>query len=56
MASQSQVESELAKLKQEVGSGDEPKQLEGGGRAMLAIHAVPPTDETGAEGRANGRG
>ena len=30
MASQSQVESDLAKLKQEVGSGDEQKQLAGG--------------------------
>jgi phage shock protein A len=29
MASQSQVESDLAKLKQEVGAGDEQKQLEG---------------------------
>jgi hypothetical protein len=33
MASQSQVDSELAKLKQEVGSGDEQKQLAGGGSA-----------------------
>ncbi len=40
MSSQSQVESELAKLKQEVGSGDEQKQLEGASDAP-PIHAVP---------------
>src|SRR5437899_3086651 len=33
MASQSQVDSDLAKLKQEVGSGDEQKQLAGSGAA-----------------------
>src|SRR5213593_4046 len=36
MSSQSQVESELAKLKQEVGSGDEQKQLAGGDDAEPA--------------------
>jgi len=39
MASQSQVESELAKLKQEVGAGDDAKALEGGGDAA-------PTEST----------
>ena len=48
MSSQSQVESELAKLKQEVGSGDEQKQLEGAPDAP-PIHAVPPTDATADE-------
>ena len=52
MASQSQVESELAKLKQEVGSGDEPKELEGGGRADAppSRRRARPTDEAGAGG------
>src|SRR6476646_5190575 len=40
MASQSQVESDLAKLKQEVGTGDEQKQLPGG-EDVPPIRAVP---------------
>jgi phage shock protein A len=47
MASQSQVESDLAKLKQEVGSGDEQKQLAGGDDP--ANQAVPT--EEGADSR-----
>jgi phage shock protein A len=53
MASQSQVESELAQLKQEIGpgSGGEQKQIEGGDgdENVSQIHAVP-ADET-AEGK-----
>jgi len=48
MASQSQVDSELAQLKQEVGAGDEPKQLEGADN-VSEIRAVP-ADEP-AEGK-----
>jgi phage shock protein A len=48
MASQSQVDSELAQLKQEVGSGDQPKQIEGADN-VSEIHAVP-ADEP-AEGK-----
>src|SRR5437870_13819568 len=44
MASQSQVESDLAKLKQDVGSGDEQKQLEGATDAP-PIHAVPSEED-----------
>jgi phage shock protein A len=44
MASQSQVESDLAKLKQEVGSGDEQKQLPGG-EDVPPIRAVPPEEK-----------
>jgi phage shock protein A len=47
MASQSQVDSELAKLKQEVGAGDEQKQLEGTAD-LPPIHAVP-SDEKAEE-------
>jgi phage shock protein A len=50
MASQSQVDSELEKMKQEIGSGDggEQKQLEGGDETQ-PLRAVP-ADET-AEGK-----
>jgi phage shock protein A len=50
MASQSQVDSELAQLKQEIGPGStgSPKQLEGGEDGETPLHAVP--DET-AEGK-----
>jgi phage shock protein A len=48
MSSQSQVESELAKLKQEVGPGGGQKELEGG-EDVPPIRAVP-SEET-AEGQ-----
>jgi phage shock protein A len=50
MASQSQVDTELAKLKNELGSGGDAKQIEGGdGENVSQIHAVP-ADEP-AEGK-----
>jgi len=50
MASQSQVDTELAKMKNELGSGGDPKQIEGGdGETASQIHAVP-ADEP-AEGK-----
>jgi phage shock protein A len=48
MASQSQVESELAKLKHEVGAGDEAKAIEGG-ESEPTIRAVPSEEK--AEGQ-----
>ena len=50
MSSSTQVESELAKLKQEVGSGDEQKQLEGASDTP-PIRAVPSEEK--AEGQQN---
>ena len=43
MASQSQVESDLAKLKQEIGTGDDAKALETGGEDEPA--AAEPAEE-----------
>jgi phage shock protein A len=49
MASQSQVESELAQLKQAVSPGEEQKQLAGGEDAP-PIHAVPPSGDKAQDG------
>jgi len=48
MSSQSQVESDLDRLKQEVGKGDEQRQLEGG-EDTPPIRAVPSEEK--AEGQ-----